>query len=129
MFHKGLGNLEIDIVTLYARFTVGAAGAPTIDVSNSKGIASIARNSAGEYKVTLSDQYQKLYWCSAINLSTTASDPTTDGVGFRVEDDQAVAAVPYVQVQFYALDDGVAADPKNGQVILLKFEFRNSTVT
>lgn len=127
-FHKPLGSLEIDVVTLYAKVTIGAAGAPTLDTANSKGIASIARNSAGEYKITLSDAYQRLLWADAVFLSTSSQDPTTNGVGFRVEDDQAVAATPYIQVQFFALDDGAAADIASGQVVLFKFELRNSTL-
>lgn len=127
-FHKPLGSLYIDVVALYAKVTIGASGAPTLNTPLGKGIASVTRDSAGQYKINLEDQYQALLWCDAVNLSTTASDPTTDGVSFRVEDDQSNATVPYVQVQFSTQDDGAAADPKNGQVILFKIELRNSTL-
>lgn len=128
-FHKPLGSLEIDVVTLYAKVTVGASGAPTLDTTNSKGITSFTRDSAGQYTIRFSDQYQRLLWVDACLVSTTASDTTTDGVGFRLEADAVSNATPTCQVQFFALDDGAAADVKDGQVVYFKFELRNSTLS
>lgn len=126
-FHRHLGSLEIDVVTLYAKFAVGASGAPTLDTSNSKGVASVTRDSAGQYTLLFSDYYQRLLWADAKLFSTSASNPTTDGVGFRLEAD-ALSTAKTCQVQFFALDDGAAADVLDGQVVYMKFELRNSTV-
>lgn len=127
-FHNGHKALELEIVHLYGRFTVGAAGAPTLVTASSKGITSVARNSAGEYKIVLADRYIALLWGNVQLLTTTGSDPATIGIHARLEDDQTASANKYIQVQFYALDDGAAADPANGATVLLKFELKNTTV-
>lgn len=128
MFHSTHRALETEVVHLYAKVTIGATGAPTLVSASSKGIASVARNSAGEYKITLSDKYTSLLWGNVNLLTTTGSDPATVGVVGRLEADQVSAATPYVQVQFFAMDDGAAADPASGATVLVKLELKNSTV-
>lgn len=48
--------------TLVAVIDIGATGAPTIgtELKNARYITSIARNAAGEYTITLDDQYYEL---------------------------------------------------------------------
>lgn len=127
-FNNAYRSLELEVVNLYAKVTIGATGAPTLVAASSKGIASITRNSTGEYKVTLSDKYNALLWGAAGLITTTASDATSVGIGSRLEVDSVTAATPYVQFQFYALDDGAAADPASGAVVLIKLELKNTTV-
>lgn len=126
-FHASYRALELEVVHLYAKVNIGATGAPTLVAASSKGIASVARNSAGEYKVTLSDKYSSLLWGNCGLITTTGSDPTTVGVTARMEVDSVTAATPYVQFQFYKAD-GTAADPANGAVVLIKLELKNTSV-
>jgi hypothetical protein len=127
-FHNSYRALELEVVHLYAKVTIGGTGAPTLVTASSKGVASVVRNSAGEYKVTLSDKYSALLWGSASILTTTGSDPATVGVVARLEVDSVTAATPYVQFQCYALDDGAAADPASGATFLIKLELKNTSV-
>ena len=65
---------------IYAKATIGAAGAPTLVVNNSLGVASIVRDSAGVYIVTLDDKYEALLHVDIMMLEATAEDIT-----FQVE--------------------------------------------
>ena len=125
------GALEANVVSLYANVSIGATGAPTLNTNpGSKGIASIVRNSAGKYTITLTDSYAKLLWATAGILDATNSDPTTVGVLCKVASETVSTSTPTVVIQFFdAATPFTAADPRNGAVVLFKAELRNSTVT
>lgn len=130
-FHRLLGALEIDVVCLYARFTVGAAGAPTlVSAPGSKGVTSVSRTSAGLYVLTLDDGYQKLLWGAAQILDATNSDPTAVGVASKLVSNVDGANNPAtVTIAFFDMATPyTAADPRNGATVLVKLEFRNSSV-
>lgn len=127
-FHKPLGSLEIDVVTIYGSYAVGATGACTLDTQNSKGVASVVRNSAGKYTITLSEPVQKFLWGDAQLLDDTNSDPTTVGVLPRLFSAGVTAATPTFVIQFFNYTDGSAADPADGATVYFKLELRNSSV-
>lgn len=129
MYQPGAGFLEVGVVTLYAKATIGGAGAITMVSANSKGIFSIVRNSAGQYKVTLSDSYPTLLFASCQLLDTADSDPSSIGVLNRVKSEAVSNATPTVTFQFYASDDGAVADPASGAALLFRIDLRNSSVT
>lgn len=128
-FHKPLGALEIDLIAIFGNFAVGAAGAPTLDVSNSKGILTAVRNSAGKYTITLTEAVGQFLFARAAIVDSTLSDPTAVGV-FCTIFSQAVtgASTPTIVIQFVKTSDGTAVDPRNGAAVYFKFDFRNSTV-
>lgn len=119
------GHLEVNVIGLYGAITFGSTGA--VASSSGKGIASVVRNSTGNYTVTLSDSYNALLWAGVALLDSAASDPSTVGVLARIYSQDMSAKT--VSVQFYAADDGAAADPASGAQALLKFELRNSSVS
>lgn len=131
-FHRILGGLEIDIVQLYVKFTVGAAGAATmVSAPGSKGVASVAKTAtAGQYAITLQDGYQALLWASAVVLDATLSDPTAVGVAVKVlSETVSTPAVPgVVTIQFYETGSATAVDPRNGATVLVTLDLRNSSV-
>ncbi len=47
-FYDGVKTLYPKIVEIVARVTFGAAGAPTLDSANSRGVLSVTRNAAGK---------------------------------------------------------------------------------
>jgi hypothetical protein len=121
-----LGALEVDVVGLYGSITFGSTGA--VSASSGKGIASVVRNSAGNYTITLDDSYQALLWAGVTLLHSASSDPSTVGVEWRVASADVLSAKTVV-IQSFASDDGAAADPASGAQVLLKFDLRNSTVS
>ncbi len=126
-YHRIAGALELESVMLWAQVTIGGTGAPTL--SRGKGIASVTRNSAGQYKLTLQDAYVLLLDAHVTILDTNSSDPSSVGCLGRVKSqDVANVTAPTVTMQMFASDDGAAADPASGAVLLIKLELKNSSV-
>jgi hypothetical protein len=131
-FHRHLGSLEIDVVTLYANVSIGATGAPTLNTSpGSKGITSVTRNSAGDYTFQFDDKYQKLLWADVIVLDATLSNPSTVGmVGTIKAVNEPNTNGMTVEVVFYEMANAATAvDPRNGAKVLACFHVRNSSTT
>lgn len=101
------------------KVSIGAAGAPTIVSQENKGIASIARNSAGKYTITLQDNYYALLMAQGMCL--TAGIPAAPTFSVFSE---AVASGSIV-VQFSDAA-GAAADPGNGELVYIQLSLSNS---
>lgn len=126
MFLPPGGGLELDIIELYGTITIGSTGA--VSASSGKGISAVVRNSAGQYKVTLTDTYSSFLWANAVVLNTADSDPTSVGVTNRVKAQAVTSATPTVTFQFYNVATGAAADPASGAVIYVALKLKNSSV-
>lgn len=119
-FHR-VQSLAREVKTVYGRVSIGATGAPTLDTTNSIGVASVSRDSAGVYIVTLQDKYNALLHAQIMMLEATAEDIT-----FQVETED-VASAKTIQIQCKAA--AVETDPSDGSVLLLKFDLKNSSVS
>lgn len=113
-------SLEPMVVELYAKVSIGAAGAPTI--VSAKGIASVVRNSAGDYTINLQDTYQKLL--DADMISIVATVPASPVMSVKL-DSSAILAAPLVEVVMST--GGVATDPASGEILLIRLALSNST--
>lgn len=113
-------SLSREVKILHARVAIGASGAPTLDSDLSVGVASVVRDSAGVYVVTLDDKYNNLLHVDVMQLEATAEDLT-----FQVES-EAVATAKTVQIQAKAA--AVETDPSDGSVLLLRLELKNTNV-
>ncbi len=119
-FHR-VQSLSREVKILHAKVAIGASGAPTLDSNLSVGVASITRDSAGVYIVTLDDKYTALLHFSAMQLEATAEDLT-----FQVESEDVDGAKT---IQFQCKAAAVETDPSDGSVLLLRMELKNSSVT
>lgn len=117
------GSLEKGVSDLFARVTFGATGAPTLDVPKSKGIASIVRNSAGLYTITLSGPFQRLL---AMSATFVLSSGIPASPVYHVVADNSASATPTLQIQFEKLDTPAATDPANGEEVRMNFIFKDS---
>jgi len=118
-------SLEKRMIDIYALFAVGATGAPTLDSANSKGVASIARVSAGLYDITFQDNYVALM--AASDMITLASgDPSSVG-GMIVRSVTLGSSGAAVRVLFVD-SAGAAVELDNGASVALHFEWKGSTV-
>jgi hypothetical protein len=123
--------LEKSVVSLFARVTFGATGAPTLVVSQSKGISSITRVSAGKYTIVLGagvslDTYPKLLMARHVfdesgNGGTAPAAPSM----FVAANATATANVASLTVTFNTA--GTATDPASGEAVLLELTLGNST--
>lgn len=121
-FNPPGGALEVNVCSIYADIAIGAAGAPT--VNSAKGIASVERVSAGQYKFNFEDQYNQLLFFQTMLVE--ADDEQS--VICRIIDAAASNSEPSVTVQFQSSADGADIELSSGNQILCKFDLRNSTV-
>lgn len=110
-------------VSLYAQVAIGATGAPTLSAANSKGIASVARNSAGKYTITLQDNY---YSFLCVNASVLLASGLAACVSQPCVVSQAVQTTKTVVVQFVDFA-GAAVEVDNGAVLYLEIKLNNSS--
>ncbi len=116
-------SLERQIVKLFGNVAIGATGAPTLSVSLSKGIASIARTGAGAYTITLQDQYLALAQFS-VSIQLASGAPAAPIVVVRTVN--LLAAAPVITIQFLNTS-GVATDPDNGTTLYMQINVDNSS--
>lgn len=112
------------VTELYATVTFGSTGAPTL--SNSLGIASIARNSAGRYTITLAQNYNRLLGCD-LQIQATAA-PAAPFVR-QVSEAVATLAAPTLVIAYLAVDNTTATDPASGEKLRVVITLCNSSVS
>jgi len=123
---KNFQAAERQVKRLYMKATIGATGAPTLVEDDSLGIKSIARNTTGDYTVTLgtpsalTDHYNKLLWADGKLL-----DPVAEDVRVNIDTDSVSTSG---LVKILTLTGGSAADPSNGATLTMVFDVKNSSV-
>jgi hypothetical protein len=118
-FHR-VQSLTREVKHLFVRVSIGASGAPTLQSSDSVGVASISRTSAGLYKITLDDKYNKLLMVKMVHVSSTEEDLNSQVKAESVSVDKTI--------DLFTLTGAVATDPANGDVLLLEISLKNSSV-
>lgn len=117
--------LEKKVVDLYADITFGLTGAPTLNTSNSKGIRSISRTSAGLFVVTLQDTYRRVLQVDATFIVAAGSFPAAPQCQIAASAVGTVAA-PTVTLQFANPTGTTATDPANTERVLIHIALSNS---
>lgn len=110
-------NLEKEVKGIFADINIGAAGAPTI--VKALGIASVVRNSAGDYTITLNDKYVRFM---SFQVSQVVSSP--QDLKFQIKAQDVVSAKT---VEFVCLAVATPTDPSNGSKLLIQLELKNSS--
>lgn len=106
-------------VPVVLRMTVsfGATGAPTIATGTGMGIKSIVRNSAGDYTITLNDEYNNLLGINHIFNSGSAA-PAAPTMYIKSD---SIASAGTVEIVFNSIGTTPAAtDPASGEKVLLE---------
>jgi len=126
-FFRNHMSLETDVVHLYARITIGASGA--VSSSSGLGIASVVKQaSAGQYTVTLSDRYNQLLHANVTVISAVDAAQTV-GTAYRIQSEAVNSATPNLIIQASDTATGADANPTSGDILLLKIELRNSSLS
>lgn len=120
---------EPSVVNIFAYVTFGATGAPTLVAAKSKGVKTIARNSAGLYTITLGnaqgvDIYNSLLMIKHVfdesgNSGTAPVSPSM----FLVAN--SVASAGTLQIEFNTA--GTATDPASTEAVFLQIILKNSS--
>ena len=118
-------SLEKRMIDIYAQFSVGATGAPTLNAPLSKGVASVARVSAGLYDVTLADPYVALM---GVLPTITLASGAPAAVGGMVVRSYSIASGRAVIRVLFVDGAGAAVELNNGAVVNLKFELKGTSV-
>lgn len=99
--------------------SIAGSGAPTL--SRGLGVASIVRDSAGVYTLTLQDKYMRLMHVEIAQLVATAEDLSFQLVAEDVDNAKTI--------QFRCIDSSAAeTDPSSGSRLLVRIEVKNSSV-
>ena len=122
-------SYERDLVDIYANVTIGAAGAPTLQ-SNAKGVSSITRNSAGDYSIALTDNFNKLMSLRAVSQNATGII-AAGSIGIKTDSVNSATA-PLVRVVFSGPTAAgntalIATDPAVGDIIRFHIVLRNAS--
>lgn len=121
-------TLEKKVVELFGKVTFGSSGAPTLDATNSKGIKSITRVSAGKYDIVLGlvggaqDVYVQFLHAKHVFLNATA--PAAPQM-YVVSQSVNTPTTGKITIQF--ANAGVATDPASGEVVYLELSLKDST--
>lgn len=110
-------------VQLYAQVAIGAVGAPTLNVANSKGIASITRTGVGAYTVTLQDGYNRLMFIDEV-LQNATGIPA--GVSLGIVTAGTNSATGIINIQFST--GGTATEVVTGDTLYLNVVLSNSSL-
>ncbi len=115
---KRVQALESEVKTLFLDVAIGGTGAPTINYA--LGTASIVRDSAGVYIITLQDKYNRLLAFNVTQLVAAAED-----INFQLE---AEAVATSKTIQFRCLTDDVETELSSGSRLLISVDLKNSSV-
>lgn len=121
-------SYERELVHVYAQISIGAAGAPTLQ-SNAKGVASVTRNSAGDYSIALTDNFNKLMSLRAVIQNATGI-PASGNFGIKTDSVSSLTA-PLIRVVFSGPTAAgntalIATDPASGDIIKFHIVLRNT---
>jgi hypothetical protein len=127
VLRRDRGALEVGIVDIFARVTFGAAGAPTLDTTQSKGVTSITKNATGDYTVKLADGYQKLLAVKHTFDTSGAAGAAPAAPSMWVKA-QTLNASGGSTVQVVLNAAGVATSPASGEAVMFHIVLKNSLV-
>lgn len=118
-------SFEKGVTYLYFNIAIGASGAPTLNKAGSKGIASVVRNSAGNYTITLQDAYYGFLDFTSREILASGAPVVASGPIIR---SQAVtnSAAPTLVIQYFdAATSATATDPDNGATLIGTITVKN----
>ena len=110
---------------LHIRFFPAGAGAPTYAAQDSKGVASIVRNSAGEWLVTLQDTYKRLLSAQATIQMAAATDLVPQ-IATVANLASALPVTVIVRALAVAAPTDIAANANNSFMLSLFFDDADS---
>lgn len=106
---------------LFAKVTIGTAGAPTLVAAKSIGVTSISRVSAGKYLVTLNNKYPRMLQVFTTFIATDGAAAPNVAVSI-----DSIASAGTLTIVTQA--GGVNTDPAPGEIMHLNIVVKNSSI-
>lgn len=120
------GSFERELVHIFLKATIGASGAVTLSSNDSRGVASITKESgAGNYTIALQNNYSRLMQvtCSQEINAAALVAPILQIL------DEDVASAKTVSLQFQGPDGATETDPASGTVLRMHIILSNVAKT
>lgn len=111
-------------ITINAQIAIGATGAPTITYGNNN-IATMVRNSAGDYTLTFRSVFYRLINASVV-FNSGSSLPAAPLMNIKAN---SISTAKTLEIVFSDADTPAATDPASGEIMYLSFVFENSSVS
>lgn len=113
-------------VTLTAKVSIGASGAPTLVSGTGMGILSVARVSAGLYDITLDRAFNGLMMVNVMPIapSGVSAAPIINVVSEQVSN----SSVPKLRIQTNDADTPAATDPASGESLMIEIKLNDSSL-
>jgi hypothetical protein len=116
-FNNNTKTLELEIVKLYAKITIGTSGAVTLN--RGKGIASVALSTTGTYLITLDDKYPRLLSCLVTPVRSSATDLTGQVLA------EAVATSKTITLGIVDHETPALTEPTSGDIFYIEITLGN----
>ena len=128
IWREPAGNFEEQVVTVWGSFVIGASGA-VLTVKGGGVLSVVKQATAGQYTITLNQQYSRLLWaeCGAFSGSLMSFEHGAQLLANPATLQASFASVPALTFQFTDFN-GAAANPPSGSVATFKIDLRNSSV-
>lgn len=116
-------SMERELVHVFLQATVGADGAITLSSANSRGVASITKETgAGDYTILLQNTYARLM---QLTVSQELAGAAANAAPNVMIEDQDVSTDKTVEIQFHAADGTTEANPASGTVLRMHLILSN----
>lgn len=119
-FYQLAGSLERNVVLLAGSYAIGATGAVGAKTGGA-GFASLVRNSAGNYTLTLEDAFPALLIPKAVVKTAAGTDLTVAPVSWDVKSAKTIV--------FQVKAGAVATDPSDGDELFIELTLSNASKT
>jgi hypothetical protein len=117
-------SLEANKTFLFGKGEVDGSGDVTLESRNSKGIASMVHNGAGDYSIFLQDVYVKLM---GLNIVTQFASGVPANAGYFIIS-ESVSSPSGKEINVGLVDAaGSLVDPDNGAQLLIEVILSNSS--
>jgi hypothetical protein len=113
-------SYERDLTDLFAVITIAGSGVPTL--AQGKGIASVTRNSAGDYTIALRDNFNLLMGMDSFVKNATGVP--TSIIGLKT-DSVSSSTAPLVRIVCSVA--GTPTDPVSGDTLYISLICRNAS--
>jgi len=108
-------SYERELVHIFLKATVGTSGAITLSSQDSRGVASITKETgAGDYTIALQNTYSRLM---QMTVSQELAGAAAAAAPIMLIEDEDVASAKTIEIQFQGPDGSTETNPADGTIL------------